>query len=130
MLGRPSHSYKTACATRVQIQAMERRVFLWQLGAAVCAAPAMISGQQIVGEQAGDFDSDGVSIHYVVAGEGEPVILLHGFIFSIRPAWIAGGLFAALRDRKSTRLNSSHVEISYAVFCLKKKKKKKKTTKV
>src|SRR6266496_5964279 len=26
------------------------------------------------------------------------------------------------RDRKSTRLNSSHVEISYAVFCLKKKK--------
>src|SRR6266496_2765408 len=29
------------------------------------------------------------------------------------------------RDRKSTRLNSSHVEISYAVFCLKKKKKTK-----
>src|SRR5690349_22316432 len=27
-------------------------------------------------------------------------------------------------DRKSTRLNSSHVEISYAVFCLKKKKEK------
>src|SRR5438094_1511138 len=30
------------------------------------------------------------------------------------------------RDRKSTRLNSSHRTISYAVFCLKKKKKKKK----
>src|SRR5204863_1459740 len=30
-----------------------------------------------------------------------------------------------LADRKSTRLNSSHVEISYAVFCLKKKKNKK-----
>src|SRR2546421_1763677 len=29
------------------------------------------------------------------------------------------------RDRKSTRLNSSHDQISYAVFCLKKKKKKK-----
>src|SRR6266540_5197975 len=28
-------------------------------------------------------------------------------------------------DRKSTRLNSSHITISYAVFCLKKKKKKK-----
>src|SRR5947209_16213405 len=28
-----------------------------------------------------------------------------------------------LRDRKSTRLNSSHANISYAVFCLKKKKK-------
>src|SRR5437660_698488 len=32
-------------------------------------------------------------------------------------------LRAAPRDRKSTRLNSSHVAISYAVFCLKKKKK-------
>src|SRR5690349_22478964 len=35
-----------------------------------------------------------------------------------------------LGDRKSTRLNSSHVEISYAVFCLKKKKKKTKLNKV
>src|SRR5438034_7542066 len=33
------------------------------------------------------------------------------------------------RDRKSTRLNSSHTVISYAVFCLKKKKKKKKDIK-
>src|SRR5207249_11239863 len=33
---------------------------------------------------------------------------------------------AGLQDRKSTRLNSSHVSISYAVFCLKKKKKKQK----
>src|SRR5438105_8980797 len=33
---------------------------------------------------------------------------------------------ALYRDRKSTRLNSSHEWISYAVFCLKKKKKKKK----
>src|SRR5689334_23463316 len=33
---------------------------------------------------------------------------------------------AAVGDRKSTRLNSSHSSISYAVFCLKKKKKKKK----
>src|SRR5438874_10619036 len=31
-------------------------------------------------------------------------------------------------DRKSTRLNTSHVEISYAVFCLKKKKNNNKTT--
>src|SRR5207249_9233926 len=35
-----------------------------------------------------------------------------------------GELAAELGDRKSTRLNSSHVSISYAVFCLKKKKKK------
>src|SRR6266496_1854396 len=43
--------------------------------------------------------------------------------------WIAPDFDAtpADLDRKSTRLNSSHVEISYAVFCLKKKKKKKTT---
>src|SRR5947207_9609685 len=40
--------------------------------------------------------------------------------------WLtAAGLFrvVAVLDRKSTRLNSSHTVISYAVFCLKKKKK-------
>src|SRR5438105_11175484 len=38
------------------------------------------------------------------------------------------GEFMIRRDRKSTRLNSSHEWISYAVFCLKKKKKEKKKT--
>src|SRR2546426_7633829 len=38
------------------------------------------------------------------------------------PATARGGL-GARGDRKSTRLNSSHLVISYAVFCLKKKKK-------
>src|SRR5690349_21948950 len=46
----------------------------------------------------------------------------------LRPAAahpVAAGVGAGgAEDRKSTRLNSSHVEISYAVFCLKKKKKK------
>src|SRR3712207_7532781 len=41
-----------------------------------------------------------------------------------RPAALRGGHAALLKDRKSTRLNSSHANISYAVFCLKKKKKK------
>src|SRR3712207_7811615 len=35
------------------------------------------------------------------------------------------GLCLGMQDRKSTRLNSSHANISYAVFCLKKKKKSK-----
>src|SRR2546430_6646607 len=38
------------------------------------------------------------------------------------------GAAAVNRDRKSTRLNSSHSQISYAVFCLKKKKKKRHRT--
>src|SRR3712207_8180386 len=36
---------------------------------------------------------------------------------------VRGVLVAVALDRKSTRLNSSHANISYAVFCLKKKKK-------
>src|SRR5256885_15888052 len=47
-----------------------------------------------------------------------------------RVAFVAGNdgagtvnpVYASARDRKSTRLNSSHLVISYAVFCLKKKK--------
>src|SRR5438067_12347854 len=41
------------------------------------------------------------------------------------PRPCTGGSSASPQDRKSTRLNSSHVSISYAVFCLKKKKKHK-----
>src|SRR2546422_3653597 len=42
-----------------------------------------------------------------------------------RSAGKSGAASGTARDRKSTRLNSSHGYISYAVFCLKKKKKKK-----
>src|SRR3712207_8877484 len=49
-------------------------------------------------------------------------------LFTVNFSWIAVAFtsallgFFALLDRKSTRLNSSHANISYAVFCLKKKK--------
>src|SRR5690242_21520833 len=51
------------------------------------------------------------------------------FIFVHAPAGGASARHATLAqgDRKSTRMNSSHMSISYAVFCLKKKKKKKNT---
>src|SRR5438132_5909366 len=49
-------------------------------------------------------------------------ILARSTAFKGFPIW---WLMPQLRDRKSTRLNSSHTVISYAVFCLKKKKKKK-----
>src|SRR4051812_49959018 len=53
---------------------------------------------------------------------GPPVKAVHGNIDSPE---LRTALPEALevRDRKSTRLNSSHMSISYAVFCLKKKKK-------
>src|SRR5437868_13170490 len=54
---------------------------------------------------------------------GSPT-LLHGADLSVtsRMLHVVAYDFGLKRDRKSTRLNSSHVSISYAVFCLKKKK--------
>src|SRR5688572_30889053 len=59
-------------------------------------------------------------------------ILLNPAIIAIALALaVLAGIFAyrVHQDRKSTRLNSSHSQISYAVFCLKKKKKTKKDVK-
>ena len=53
-------------------------------------------GPKTMTETARYFDSNGVRIRYLLQGKGEPVILLHGFIFSIEPAWISGGFFEAL----------------------------------
>src|SRR2546426_1628403 len=47
-----------------------------------------------------------------------------------RPAALYGRLEIAIGDRKSTRLNSSHLVISYAVFCLKKKKNNNERTEI
>src|SRR2546429_2810361 len=58
----------------------------------------------------------------------EPTLRLFCMESSVTPAKREGEAAQPLRglsrDRKSTRLNSSHGYISYAVFCLKKKKKK------
>src|SRR5690625_6885640 len=53
--------------------------------------------------------------HFIFGGQ----IVIVG-IWQLSAAYL-GSHFGALLDRKSTRLNSSHVAISYAVFCLKKK---------
>src|SRR5205085_8538187 len=53
----------------------------------------------------------------------------NGATIHSEPLDVGDGIKVASIDRKSTRLNSSHSQISYAVFCLKKKKKKKKNYK-
>src|SRR5699024_11931338 len=49
------------------------------------------------------------------------IIALPLYFFKSTRAPAPGGIGKGILDRKSTRLNSSHVSISYAVFCLKKK---------
>src|SRR5437870_9733142 len=61
---------------------------------------------RFIGGLMSDFGAVGGEIYEVPMAGGTPVSLTPGFRGS---------------DRKSTRLNSSHVAISYAVFCLKKK---------
>src|SRR5437660_7463936 len=57
-------------------------------------------------------------------GRQRPLVLqIDAVELAIAAAGIGNGQRDVGGDRKSTRLNSSHVAISYAVFCLKKKKK-------
>lgn len=46
--------------------------------------------------QADEFDSDGVKIHYIDEGEGEPVVLVHGFASSIKLNWELPGVVGLL----------------------------------
>src|SRR3712207_8534849 len=88
------------------------------------AAPLPVTHDQ------GHVEHDGARIWYAAYGSGPPVILLHGGLghsgnwgYQV-PALLEGGYCAVVidsRDRKSTRLNSSHANISFAVFCLKNK---------
>src|SRR5690349_23348430 len=65
----------------------------------------------------GDVDIVGrILLPIVDARKCPRTVKRHRLVSCSRAMWLKG-------DRKSTRLNSSHVEISYAVFCLKKKKK-------
>src|SRR6266508_6013478 len=64
-----------------------------------------------------DRELEAISDASVLDRDGQPVLARVPEQEDVDAVAVAGG------DRKSTRLNSSHVAISYAVFCLKKKKK-------
>src|SRR5256885_8351729 len=61
------------------------------------------------------------SIHYTDLSAWTPVTATNLVGTDSDRIWAAVGYDTAVSDRKSTRLNSSHLVISYAVFCLKKK---------
>src|SRR5688572_18471734 len=77
----------------------------------------------------------GIGVVIAMLTSGLLLVRYLGFVNLLRIGLVVsmisfgGVIFTGLngQDRKSTRLNSSHSQISYAVFCLKKKKKKKKT---
>src|SRR3712207_8109774 len=65
---------------------------------------------------------DEMTVSMTMNGAVLPVMALYVLAAEeqgVKPAQLAG----TIQDRKSTRLNSSHANISYAVFCLKKKNK-------
>src|SRR3712207_7724595 len=70
------------------------------------------------GRAAIDWGVYGVPETFIIGPDGT---IRHKHIGPLTPAAMPG-FRAKLVDRKSTRLNSSHANISYAVFCLKKKK--------
>src|SRR5438034_8698164 len=75
------------------------------------------------GEQEGDVAGRELGAAREVVGERFAHTLAGARAVGDRGVHLAPGLLHhAKRDRKSTRLNSSHTVISYAVFCLKKKK--------
>src|SRR5439155_24059133 len=77
-------------------------------------APPRDSGRITAGQSSsGAFSEAGSSSASRVFAAGFTLVAVARFL----------GFFVAASDRKSTRLNSSHVAISYAVFCLKKKKR-------
>src|SRR5437773_6189304 len=68
----------------------------------------------------------GRPLHFITGdGTAIPVLAAFDFAMCLTNTWGTmsdkSSVLREMRDRKSTRLNSSHITISYAVFCLKKK---------
>src|SRR5437588_2886896 len=81
------------------------------------------------------FRSQSLCVFVLLIGPAQEQTAVQRVLDDQAAAWNKGDLVAFMKgyleseDRKSTRLNSSHTVISYAVFCLKKKKKTQKKTK-
>ena len=77
---------------RLGVHTMRKIAFLGILVVTLLAvAPLAVAEDEF-------FDSDGVQIHYQVEGEGEPVVLIHGFTASTAANWIGPGIFKALAE--------------------------------
>src|SRR5690242_20889736 len=93
------------------------------VGANVGGVAARIASRRLFGLDP-ERDKDAASLAAALGGLKGPIMKVAQLLATIPEALPAE--YAAELDRKSTRLNSSHMSISYAVFCLKKKKQKSK----
>src|SRR2546422_5842652 len=99
------------------------QVWAWDAGLAPWASSAMTRAApniQATAKASGECIGTGIigKFRWLDKVERREIRCCHGT--ALAPAIRGGG---SCQDRKSTRLNSSHGYISYAVFCLKKKKK-------
>src|SRR5699024_11717781 len=60
-----------------------------------------------------------VSVYFIMKFIPALFFIFGGITYAFITTWLGLHAFNNVKDRKSTRLNSSHVSISYAVFCLK-----------
>src|SRR5690606_40830203 len=87
-----------------------KSVELWTLDMGALQAGASVKGE---------FEKRLKGVIEAVKGSATPIILFIDEAHTLIGAGNSEGGSDAAKDRKSTRLNSSHVKISYAVFCLK-----------
>src|SRR5690554_7430190 len=88
------------------------------LGGAVLAAPALLDSAWLQGRLSAQ---EGLTVRWEDSRPGWGSLAVSALAIERDDPTLP--LALEVEDRKSTRLNSSHVRISYAVFCLKKKKK-------
>src|SRR5690554_7626218 len=93
---------------------------------AAAAAGLRIAGVDMI---ISDWEAEPAEENYIVVELNAPAMLsMHDFPYVGKNRQVEKYVLACVLgepDRKSTRLNSSHVRISYAVFCLKKKNRRK-----
>jgi pimeloyl-ACP methyl ester carboxylesterase len=88
----PSHRLPSSCRFATAPVAVLAALLL----AATTVAPALAADPLAAGEHT--FDSDGVELRYTVTGQGEPVVLLHGFTASVESNWTGVGVTNRLAE--------------------------------
>jgi pimeloyl-ACP methyl ester carboxylesterase len=89
--------FPTVLALLCGVEYMKRRPLVTAVACFFLMAPFLAASASFAAAPTNEsFLSNGVKIHYVTAGEGEPVVLIHGFCANVQNNWILPGIFAKL----------------------------------